>query len=219
MNGSTLLYSPQYAVGGSWRTSLSVVNLDSIDGFVTFTLFPDGGGAQISSRQYIGANGKIEIPDQSFFVASGSAPAQGYVTITSTGIRLAGNVAFGDSAGTAFSTTLPLVSNLDNAAFFGQLASDATYYTGIAVVNPQDSPTIIEIDIFQSDGSLAAPPYTVTIPAWQRSVMLSDSFPGLGSQSTGYIQITGSQTFASFVLFGTRNLTALSAVPAQQIIR
>lgn len=99
------------------------------------------------------------------------------------------------------------------------MSSDATYYTGIAVVNPQGSSINIEIDIFQSNGSSAAPPYTVTIPPRQRSVILSDLFPDLANQSTGYIQITGSQAFASFVLFGTRNLTALSAVPAQEIIR
>jgi hypothetical protein len=219
MNGSATLYAPQYAVGGGWRTSLSVVNLDTIDGSVTFTLFPDGVGRQVSKTLPVSASGKIEITDQSFFVASGSAPTQGYLAITSSGIRLAGHVVFGDSAGTAFSTTLPLVSNLNDGAFFGQMASDATYYTGIAVVNPQDSPTSIAVEIFQSNGSQAAPPYTFTIPARQRSVILSDLFPGLGSQSTGYIQITGSQAFASFVLFGTRNLTALSAVPAQEIIR
>jgi hypothetical protein len=217
-NGSTTLYAPQYAVGGDWRTTLSVVNLDSIDGSVTFTLYPDGGGTVISLIVPVSAGSKIEITNQSFFMMTGSAPTQGYLAITSS-VHLIGHVVFGDSAGTAFSTTLPLVSNLNDAAFFGQMSSDATYYTGISVVNPQDSPTNVEIDIFQSDGSLAAPPYTLTIPARQRGVMLSDFFPGLGSQSTGYIQITGSQAFASFVLFGTRNLTALSAVPAQQIIR
>jgi hypothetical protein len=226
MNGSTTLYSPQYAVGGSWRTTFSVVNLDSVDGFVTFTLFPDpdstdGSGTPILQFQPIKANGKIEITDQSFFVASGSAPTLGgYLKITSTGIHLAGNVVYGDSAEAAFATGLPLVSSLNDTVFFGQLASDATYYTGIAVVNPQDSSTSIVIEIYRSNGSLATPAAEITIPAGQRSVMLTeDLFPGLGNQSGGYIRITGSQAFASFVLYGTRNLTALSAVPAQIIIR
>ena len=126
----------------------------------------------------------------------------------------------GDSAEAAFATNLPLVSRLYYGAFFGQLASDSAYYTGIAVVNPQDSPTSIQIEIYKSDGSQAAPPATIQIPARQRNIgMLTDYFPDVGDLSSGYIQITGSQTFASFVLFGTRNLTVLSAVPGQEIIR
>jgi hypothetical protein len=219
MNGSTTLYSPQYAVGGSWRTTFSVVNLDSVGGFVAFTLFPDDSGVPILRTYSILANGKIEITGQSVFVASGSVG--GYLTIRSSGLHLAGNVVYGDSAGAAFATGLPLVSSLNDTVFFGQLASDATYYTGIAVVNAQDSPTSIVIEIYRSDGSLATPAAEIPpIPARQRIVMLAEElFPGLGNQSGGYIRITGSQPFASFVLYGTRNLTALSAVPAQKIIR
>ena len=33
--GATILYSPQYATGGGYRTALSIVNLESVAGTVT----------------------------------------------------------------------------------------------------------------------------------------------------------------------------------------
>jgi hypothetical protein len=45
--GSTVLYSPQYAVGGQdWMTELSVVNLDPFPGSVTFRLLGDNGQSE-----------------------------------------------------------------------------------------------------------------------------------------------------------------------------
>ena len=61
---------------------------------------------------------------------------------------------------------------------------------------------------------------TKTIPSHQRSSkLLTEIFPALvgQNQTSGYIRLTVDQPVASFALFGTNNLSALSAVPAQEI--
>jgi hypothetical protein len=81
LEGATKLYSPQYAVGGgAWNTALSVINLDSTPGLVTFRLFGnDGtpsGNPQVLS---IAARGKLHITNQKFFLDPGGTLTQGFV--------------------------------------------------------------------------------------------------------------------------------------------
>jgi hypothetical protein len=59
---------------------------------------------------------------------------------------------------------------------------------------------------------------TETIPAKRRvSGLLTQFFPALGGQGreSGYIRLSVDKPVAAFALFGTRNGTALSAIPAQ----
>ena len=218
--GSTVLCAPEYAVGDNWWTTISVVNLHPDPDIVTFTFYPDGGGEPVSRLTYVDGFGKIEISDQSFFVSGDAASQKGYVSVTSNSVQLAGQVVFSDLNRQAFSAALPLVSSLSNSAFFSQAVSDETFYTGIAVVNPQDTPLNAVIRVYRSDGSSAATSNVLTIPARQRSVgMLADYFPDLGIQSSGYMTVEGDQGFASYVAFGTRDHTALSALPGRQVKR
>lgn len=119
--GATTLHSPQYAVGGGdWRTSVSIVNLDSSPGSVTFRLVGDNGVLIATPRVLpIAARGKIRITDQKFFLDPGNNLAQGYLEIESNGIRLAGSVVFGDPARNVYSSALPLISSYADTLVFG----------------------------------------------------------------------------------------------------
>jgi hypothetical protein len=50
--GAKTLYSPQYAIGGPWRTALSIINLDSVSGSVLLRLFGED-GAQIGTTRFV----------------------------------------------------------------------------------------------------------------------------------------------------------------------
>jgi sugar lactone lactonase YvrE len=216
-SGATTLYSPQYAVGGAdWRTVLSVVNLDSSPATVTFRLIGNDGTPIGTPRDLsVPAKGKIRVTDQKFFLDPGGSLTQGYVEIKSDGAKLAGNVVFGDPARSAYSSALPLISGFANSFVFSQVASDKDYFTGIALLNPNDTDATTTINIFQKSGSLLA--YTQeTIPAKRRvSRLLTEYFPNLIGQDirSGYIRITSNVGLAGFALFGTR--AVLSAVPPQ----
>jgi hypothetical protein len=222
--GSSILYCPQYVIGESWNTSLSVVNLNGTAGSVTFRFIRDDATQSGATKIVpIEAYGKIFIDDaaffQSFIVAPGGALRQGYLEITSNDVKLAGSVVFGDPAKSSFSSALPLVSTLQQSFLFSHLASNDQYFTGVAILNPGAFDTVVDVDIYNADGTLDLTT-RVLVPRTQRiSRLLTDLFPELAGQqrTSGYFKLTASQPVASFALFGTRTLSALSAIPPQVI--
>ncbi len=217
--GATTLYSPQYAVGGPWNSTLSIVNLDPTPGTVTLELMGDD-GSQIGSTKTvpIAGSGKIFISDQRFFLSSSPAQlTQGYVLVTSSGVRLSGDVVFSNGVQGAFITSLPLVSTLQQTQVLSQVASDATFYTGVAILNPNSTDATVRIDEYTSAGQLDQSLAQI-IPAGHRiSRLLTEYFPALvgQSRSSGYIKVTADQGVACFGVFGTTSLSVLSAIPAQ----
>ncbi len=217
-SGANTLYAPQYVVGGEYRSTLSVVNVDPVPGSVSFRLIGDD-GAQIGMTRIlpISGLGKIRISDPNFFVDSSNGAWQGYVEIKCSTARLTGSVTFADTISGRFSPALPLVSALGNTLIFSHVASDATYFTGLAVLNPGMTDTMAAIDLFDASGNLTSTT-SVLIPAGQRvSQLLTQYFPDLVGQSrdSGYIRIRSANGVAAFALFGTNGLSMLAAIPAQ----
>ncbi len=220
--GSAILYSPQYAVGGPWRSALSVVNLDSTAGTVTFRFIHDD-STQIGATKVlpIEPHGKIRIDDpaffQSLFVNPSNVVTQGYVEIISSGIRLTGSVVFGDPECGVFSAALPLVDQLQRSVLFSQVAVSQTYFTGIAILNPNTNNATATLDLYGTDGRIEAST-VITIPGKQRtSMVLTEFFPGLAGQTrtSGYVKVTADKDIAAFALFGSNDLSVLSAIPPQ----
>jgi hypothetical protein len=100
---------------------------------------------------------------------------------------------------------------------FSQVASNDTYFTGLALLNPGTSAAQAAIEVYDETGKLLAS-RTERIEAGRRvSQLLTQYFPELTgvSRSSGYIRISSDKDLAGFALFGTQSLTALSAVPPQ----
>lgn len=220
--GATKLYCPQYAAGGPWRTSLSIVNLDPAPGTVTIRFVPEdpvlpGAAETVTIAPY----GKILVDDPGFFRSlpplEPNKILQGYVVITGEGVRLTGSVVFGDVGRSAFSSALPLVASLQNSLVFGHLASNDTYFTGLAMVNPNQVDVSATLSLYSAQGSLEDY-VAVTIPAGGRlSKLLTEYFqqPAAQNLASGYIRVSANGGLASFALFGTHNQSVLSAIPAQ----
>jgi hypothetical protein len=217
--GATILYSPQYAVGGGdWWTALSIVNLEDRSGVVTLRLIGDNGAVLAGpTTRSIAGRGKLRITDQEFFVPAGSTLKQGYVEVKSDGVRLAGSVVFGDPGRSRFASALPLVGQLKTEMVFSQLASNDTYYSGLAILNPNPSQVTAHIDVYDEKGSVIASKDEVIAGGQRISKLLIEYFPELGGQDRGkgYIRVRTDGGVASFALFGTKD--ALSAVPAQDV--
>jgi glucose/arabinose dehydrogenase len=216
-SGSARLYSPQYVVGGSWRSTLSIVNLDSSPGTVTFRFIGDDGTPIGSPRQMpISRRGKLYITDQQFFMGEGGT-SQGYVEIVASGVRIIGTVVFGDPERNLFSAALPLVNASQKQLVFSQIASDATYFTGIAIVNPRDSDVSANIEVFDSNGKLLASTIEVVNRRGRTCRLLTEFFPNLTGMavSSGYVTITAEGEVGGFALYGTHSLSVLSAINAQ----
>jgi hypothetical protein len=217
--GGTTLYSPQFVLGGPWKTSLSIVNLDRRPGMVTLELIGEDGVPIGDMRAIaIAANGKVLIDDPEFFtIPDPGVVTSGYLKIESDGIRLAGSTVFGDASGGSFSSALPLIYRLKNSALYSHVASNDTYFTGVAVLNPGAEDANVVIDIIGADGGFIDR-RIFWLPAKQKKArLLTEYFPSLigKDQSSGYIRLESDKPIASFSLFGTNSLSVLSAIPAQ----
>jgi hypothetical protein len=185
----------------------------------------DGSQVGATASVPLPAAGKIYISDQKLFVDAGATLAQGYLEITSSGPKLSGSVVFGDPGRSRFSAALPLVARLQSSAVFSQVASGRTYFTGLALLNPNAAGASARIEVFDGSG-LAIRSGTQQVRAGRRvSQLLTQFFPDLAGTelASGYIKVTVDRAVAGFALFGTNNLTdvtqplALSAIPAQAL--
>ncbi len=214
--GARTLYCPQYAVGDRFLTTLSIVNLDSEETAVTLRFHPDNGTPSTVQRELrVAGRGKIEVRDPQFFGDFGAALTQGYVEILSSGARLTGSVSFGDAVLGEFAASMPLVTVLGKRLVYAHVASDATYFTGIAVVNPNETDASVLIEVFDSNGSVAASRILSIAAGERRSNLLTEYFPELVGRdlSGGHISVSADIGVASFALFGTHRLKVLAAIP------
>jgi hypothetical protein len=219
--GATTLYAPQYAVGPDWESDVSVVNLDSQPGTLTLKLFSDD-GTQIGNTQVMPIEpfGKVYIDDSRFFVDPGDNLVQGYLQITSDGVRLTGSIVFADPAGAySFAAALPLSSTLQTTMVFNQVSSDPGYFTGITLMNPQDMEAHATLEVFNRSGDLVLSKAEVIGSKQRQSRLFSEYFPELATMDVTslYIKITSDQGLAGFAVVGTNDLSALLAIPAQSV--
>jgi hypothetical protein len=137
------------------------------------------------------------------------------------GNGLLGSVTFGDPARNVFGAALPLVQALQTDFIFGQIASNATWFTGVAILNPNYSTVKATVSLLDKTGSVVST-RTLTIPSRSRiSKLLTEQefFPEIiGSDiASGYIRVVADQGVAAFALFDPNDLSALAVVPSQSI--
>jgi hypothetical protein len=212
----TFVYSPQYVIDDVYRTSLSVINMDSRGGNISLRLIgEDGFQIGVSRAAYLRPKGKLYIDDREYFGTSD--PSIGYVEISSDGLKLAGSVVFSDVQRRTFSSGLPLVSELRTSVVFSHVASDDVYFTGIAVVNPNSTAATGKLEVYAADGGLVDSISEIIPAGHRRSKLLTEFLTSMAgkNQTSGYIRLTSDIPVAAFCLFGTHRLSVLSAIPGQ----
>ena len=107
------------------------------------------------------------------------------------------------------------MSTLQDAVIFGQVASNETFFTGLALLNPNDMAVMAMIEVFDRNGDLVISKVETIAAGRRLSQVLTQYFPALDGVdiSSGYIKVTIDKGVASFALFGARDLSVLSAVP------
>jgi hypothetical protein len=215
---SKLLYSPQYVAGGDWKTALSIINLSARQGAIRLRFFGDD-GTQIGLDQtvIVAAGGKVRTTDPGLFVPAGSPVSQGYLEISTDGILVTGDVVFSGVGEKTFASALPLVTPFFGTMTFSQVASNSTFFTGLALLNPDQYEALAIVQVFDRDGNPVAARTEVIPPRGRASRLITEFFPNLTGKDlgSGYIVVTGMRPIAAFSLFGTHDLSVLSAIPAQ----
>jgi hypothetical protein len=222
-SGSSRLYSPQYVTGGGWRTELSIVNLDTKPDQITLRLVGDDGMqiGRTAGPLTIEGHGKIHLDDPNLFHLELSDPEAslitGYVEIAGNGTGLAGSIVFGDLEHQIFSTALPLVSEFSKSFVFSQIASNETWFTGIALFNPNPAASDARMEVYDPEGIRIFSKTERLQPFGRVSKLVTEFFPDMKDLqiNSGYLRISCDNPMSGVAVIGTNDLSALSAALAQ----
>jgi len=97
------------------------------------------------------------------------------------------------------------------------VASNDLYFMGIALANPNALDANLSMEVVSADGAVIDR-IVERLPAMQkRARLLTEYFPSLVGKDlvSGFVRIVSDQPIASFSLFGTNDLSVLSAIPPQ----
>lgn len=97
---------------------------------------------------------------------------------------------------------------------FSRVAQNDLFFTGAAIINLSDQSSTSTVEIYDTNGQLTNTGSKALPPRGRDAFVLTEMFPGLNI-SAGYFRIRPTQPMASFAIFGTHDLRALSAIPPQ----
>jgi hypothetical protein len=215
----TRLYSAQLATGGgSYATRLNLVNATPLPARLTVRGVSESGGSLGSTVSLtLAAGQQYQAEAGQAFGLNAGVLTVGSIIVESDISGIVGDVSFDDpSASNNFRSTLPLESEPSTFGAFAQVANGAGYFTGAAIFNPSGATANITIKIMRADGSLTGSTRFTLPPNGRTSKLLPQFVPASEGQVGGYFTIEADQPIVSFAQFGTTNLSALSAVPAQR---
>lgn len=216
--GEKTLYAPQYVAGGSvYTSSITLINLESTPTRLFLTFLGDDG-------RTLGQTAVRDLPGSARMVVSDASPmgipasgtqVQGYLRIQSDRTRIDGFVTFGGLGNLHFQTALPLIYQSRSSMVFSQIAQNETFFTGLAVVNPNGEAVDTLVSLYDTDGTRIGVS-SVSIPANGRiSRLLKELVPGMPPMSRGYFRILSSRPVLGFGVFGTTDYSVLSAILPQ----
>ena len=214
--GARNIYAPQYVAGGGYQSTVTLINLETTDTTVNITWFDNSAirlGQSISRP--IAALGSLTFSGAGVFgITPPAAGVDGYLVIGSSNL-MTGFVRYGDAAGARFETSLPLIGQTVREALFAHVAQDATYFTGVAIVNRNTEPAAVTVTVFNTAGAKVGAGQAIVPPNGRVSQLLAEIVPQLPPSSGGYFKLTSDRNILSFAVFGTRTLSVLAALPMQ----
>jgi len=224
LNGVSLTLSspiliPQFVVGHpAVRSTLHLIGSLTNPAPVIATVRSDNGSIAGSTVLDLGM-GKKRLTGEELFPGLAGKSFTGYLELRprETGQEWQAAVTFEDPDGSRFLTALPSVSAPSSEYVLSHLASDASFFTGIAVVNRNNQPTEVTIDVYRPDGQPLGSA-TLAVPANGRiSKVLTEWLPELQGKAIygGYARVRSTQPVACFGVFGPYDLSSYAAVPAQ----
>jgi len=219
----SILYSPHVAVGNLgvlYESFLTMINTSGADATLQITLFDDSGVQQGEIQTVDLAAQRKKILDIGvLFSISGAAT--GYLKVDTQGASgIVGCITFGDASQGEFLSCLPLQWEGHDDYILGHIANGTlgsiTYFTGMAVLNPDDDDREVQISAYNQYGVLLDS-QSMTINGHHRGIFLLDGLmPGLAAIFGGYILVDGPDEgeLMVFILFGNAPFQFLSAVSA-----
>ena len=219
---------PHFIAGGGYDTEIDLVNTETTrSASVQFNLFNDNGHALAGTTPTtvtIAPLGKKTITVSSLL---GSNPSQfvtgslrmdvqpiwlGPVPID---VNVTGGIRFYSNSPTGYSTVLPIDLAKQTSAVYPHVAQNLGYYTGVAVLNPQDVSVTVTVDVYDKNGNKVGTDSFPLAPQSRIAKLLYQMVPQSNGQQGGYFQVSATDDVYSFALFGDTSMRTLAAIPAQ----
>jgi hypothetical protein len=101
---------------------------------------------------------------------------------------------------------------------FAHVVSNGTWWTGIALINPWEEDAEITLTLYERTGKPIGEKRDTVKAGRQQIGLLWQYFDWLkDKEQQGYVRVTSDKGLAGFALFGTNQLSVISAIPAQTV--
>jgi hypothetical protein len=222
-------YFAHFASGGGYDSEINFVNSDQFfTADIRLTVVDEDGGAfEIGGNPAAisiqpGRQWTQKVAD--LFPGLGVSLTTGYIKVEvkpyligayPTVPVLTGSVRF-SSAGGYGSAALPLFIAPASEFIFSHVAQAQGWFTGVAMMNPNQTAADFTLDVFRQDGALVGSRTGSLKPGEKISRLLYQLIPATARQIGGYIRVRADIPLVSFSLFGTDDGLSLSAIPPQE---
>lgn len=215
---STRLYLPQVVAFGGTETFVNLVYRGAESVTVELILKDNAGNSLFSTHLEMAAGQAIRTTLPELFPLSPEGGLfEGWLLIDSgdvVGLFATAEVQL--SSGRAISAIAAHGSGLKDFVF-SHVAQAMGVSTGLALVNPAETPAEVQAQVFTPEGTLAGSTNLSIGPSEREIGLLTEFFPGVTGMHGGYIRVSSDQEIVGLELFFADNLEYLAAVPAQPL--
>lgn len=210
-----LLFSAQAASGPEIFTNLKLVNLADQPRVATLRQVA-GDGSPLGDPEEIRLEAG-ESREMDLGRAEADTTQVGSLRLEVDGAGIVGDVLFA-SPDLGYAAALQLQGRLFEEAVFPHVANlFGVFFSGLALYNPSAAAAEVEISVFAPDGTAVGSSIIELASGARLSQTLDQLVPASLGQVGGYVVVRSSQPLVGQELFGTVNLSLLSAVPPTRL--
>jgi hypothetical protein len=215
-------FLPHFASQGGISATLTLVNFSQDSQVLRITSEGLKAGrtartpSSVTVERTLPPNARLREGVEPMFNLSGDMLIDGYIRFeTETNTRgVIGFLDYGSREGALAAVEAQAEGYSD--LFFPQVAEGGSYYTGLALLNPNSESSIVTLDAFAAGGSRTGSTIVNLKPGEREARLLSEFLQLQINQVGGYLRLTATRPIFALGLFGSRNsLTFLASVPGQ----
>lgn len=213
-SGASQCFSAQLASAqGVLYTNLRLINVSDERRDIELTAIGEDGtplADSVTRTLWPGVGLQTDVAN--LFGFQGSGLFVGSLQVEADGAGILGDVVFG-SPNLRNAAAMPLQSQLASKAIFSQVANiPGSFFTGLALYNPQPRAAEVIVEVFRSDGSLAGSEAIDLEPGRRLSKRLDELVPTSAGVVRGYVRIESTEPLVLQEMFGDFALSRLAAV-------
>ena len=209
-----VLFSAQLASGAAVYTSLRLLNLAAEPRRLWLTAVAED-GTRLGEVKLLdlAAGGTFQQELGTFFGFDSAALSVGSLRVDFDGTGIVGDVIFGTSDDQC-AAAMPLQGALARKAVFSQVANiPDSFYTGMALHNPQGRTAQVAVTVWTADGEEAGTGSVALAPGARISKLLTELAPSSAGVVGGYVTMESTEPVVVQQVYGDYGQSLMAAVP------